>query len=171
MNREEIKDIHDRLKRVHSYYAVDSLGFKKSVFHDLFDSFAIDTMSDVDAYIEVRRKLIALCEYALNVSYTPLAIDCNGDSIFIGTRVWYDGDELTVRGYKQEGFIEYLYCASNYFDNPIWLMLDSTITVNKTKDCLQDARDAIRALQDTLQKDVFSKLETVLESLREAQKD
>lgn len=37
--------------------------------------------------------------------------------------------------------------------------------------CLQDARDALRALQDTLQKDVFSKLETVLESFREAQKD
>lgn len=144
------------------------------MFHDLFDSFAIDTMSDVDAYIEVRRKLIALCEYALNVSYTPLAIDCNGDSIFIGTKVWYDGDELTVRGYKQEGFIEYLYCASNYSDYPIWLMLDSTITVNKTKtqeDCLQDAIGALRALQCTLQKDVVDKFETVLESLRTAQKD
>lgn len=61
MNREEIKDIHDRLKRVHNYYAVDSLGFKNSVFRDLFDSFAIDTMSDVDAYTAVRRELIALC--------------------------------------------------------------------------------------------------------------
>ena len=30
---------------------------------------------------------------------------------------------------------------------------------------------ALRALQDTLQKDVFSKLETALESLTEAQKD
>lgn len=36
---------------------------------------------------------------------------------------------------------------------------------------LQDAGDAIKALQDTLQKDVFDKLETVLESLRTAQKD
>lgn len=36
---------------------------------------------------------------------------------------------------------------------------------------LENAASALRALQDTLQKDVFDKLETVLESLREAQKD
>lgn len=36
---------------------------------------------------------------------------------------------------------------------------------------LEGVESALRALQDTLQKDVFSKLETVLESLREAQKD
>lgn len=36
---------------------------------------------------------------------------------------------------------------------------------------LEDAASALRALQDTLQKDVLSKLETALESLSEAQKD
>lgn len=36
---------------------------------------------------------------------------------------------------------------------------------------LEDAASALRALQDTLQKDVFDKLETALESLSEAQKD
>nr|DAW41836.1 MAG TPA: hypothetical protein [Caudoviricetes sp.] len=38
-------------------------------------------------------------------------------------------------------------------------------------DALEDVASPIRALQDTLQKDVFSKLETALERLSEAQKD
>lgn len=43
---------------------------------------------------------------------------------------------------------------------------------NAQNDPLEDAASALRALQDTLQKeDVFDRPETVLESVREAQKD
>lgn len=55
---------------------------------------------------------------------------------------------------------------------------DSDVTVRNPnaqlvdpRSSLEDAASALRALQDTLQKDVFDKLETVLESLTEAQKD
>ena len=65
------------------------------------------------------------------------------------------------------------------WQTPRWLYIgESDVTVRSPnaqvvdpRSSLEDAASALRALQDTLQKDVFCKLETVLESLREAQKD
>lgn len=62
---------------------------------------------------------------------------------------------------------------------PLWLCIgDYDVTVKNPnaqvvdpRSSLEDTASALRDLQDTLQKDVVSKLETVLESLREAQKD
>lgn len=168
MNRLEVQDIYNRLNKENDIDVIKYLGFKSCVFYDLFDSFAIDTMSDVDAYIEVRRKLLGLCEHTLNTSYTPVTYDCNGRGIFIGSKVWCSGNELTVRGYKQEFGTEYLYCADNGFGKPAWLKLDKYITVDrlKTKDeVLRDVRDDLMVALDNLKKETIASLENALESL------
>lgn len=60
-------------------------------------------------------------------------------------------------------------------ETPMWLFLGGNDVTAKNPNgqdyALEDVASALRALQDTLQKDVFDRLETVLESLREAQKD
>ena len=68
----------------------------------------------------------------------------------------------------------YFTCC-DVWESPTWLYLGGNdVTVRNTNgqdDALEDAASALRALQDTLQKDVFSKIETALESLSEAKKD
>ena len=166
MNRLEVQEVYDRLNSVHYIWVIENLGFKFCLFNDIFGKCSVDTMSDVDAYIEVRRKLLGLCEYALNTSYTPVTYDCNGRGIFIGSKVWCSGNEFTVRGYKQEFGTEYLYCADNDFDKQI------TVDRLKTKDeVLRDVRDALMVALDNLKKETIEALEKTIESLRDAQKD
>lgn len=107
-----------------------------------------------------------------------VAKDCNGDPICIGGTVWFDDEEYLVRAYKpasadNNGRILVTCCDA--WETPMWLYLGGNdVTVrnpNGQDDALDSVASALRALQDTLQKDVFSKLETALESLREAQKD
>lgn len=174
MNRLEVQEVYDRLNSVHDIWIVKNLGFKFCLFNDIFGKCSVDTMSDVDAYIEVRRKLLGLCEHALNMSYTPVTYDCNGRGIFIGSKVWCSGNEFTVRGYKQEFGTEYLYCADNDFNRPAWLTFDDTITVGRPKtkeEVLRDIRDALMVALDNLKKETIASLEKTVESLREAQKD
>lgn len=72
-----------------------------------------------------------------------------------------------------------LVTCCDVWETPMWLYLGGNdVTVRNPnaqavdpRNSLEDAASAIRALQDTLQKDVLSKLETALESLTEAQKD
>ena len=68
-----------------------------------------------------------------------------------------------------------LVTSCDVWKTPMWLFLGGNdVTVRKPNaqdDALDGVASALRALQDTLQKDVFDRLETVLESLREAQKD
>lgn len=108
--------------------------------------------------------------------------ETNGDPICIGGTVWFDNEEYLVRAYKPASANNnerILVTCYDGLETPMWLYLGGNdVTVrNPNGQCvdfistLQDAGDAIKALQDTLQKDVFDRLETVLESLREAQKD
>lgn len=125
-----------------------------------------------------KETLESLCECALEV-HRPVAKDCNGDPIYIGGTVWYDNEKYLVHTYRRDDELERLLCTCcDAWGTPQWLYIDSDVTVRNPngqavdlRSSLEDAASAIRALQDTLQKDVFSKLETVLESLSEAQKD
>lgn len=119
---------------------------------------------------------------AIDNESEPVAKDCNGDPICIGGTVWFDNEEYLVRAYKPasaDNNERILVTCCDVWESPMWLYLGGNdVTVrNPNGQCvdfrstLQDAGDAIKALQDTLQKDVFDKLEKVLESLREAQKD
>ena len=123
-----------------------------------------------------------LCEYALNDKSEPVAKDCNGDPICIGGTVWFDDAEYLVHAYKPASANNnerILVTCCDVWESPMWLYLGGNdVTVRNPnaqvvdpRSSLEDAASALRALQNTLQKDVFSKLETVLESLREAQKD
>nr|DAN73517.1 MAG TPA: hypothetical protein [Caudoviricetes sp.] len=113
MNKEEVQEIYDKVNTTRSIFAVDVLGLKACLYHDLFGSLSVERMSDTDLYFLVKQKLKDLCDYALNAKPEPVAKDF---------------------------------------------------------DALEGVASALRALQDTLQ-DVFSKLETALESITEAQKD
>lgn len=174
MNRLEVQEIYDRLNKSKSIDYIEFLGFKSCVFNDLFGIVSVENISDADAYIKVENTLRNLCECALEV-HRPVAKDCNGDPIYIGGTVWYDNEEYLVHTYRRDDELERLLCTCcDAWETPQWLYIDSDVTVrnpNSQSSSIQAVRDALKALQDTLQKDVFSKLETALESLREAQKD
>lgn len=174
MNRLEVQEIYDRLKEPKSIDYIEFLGFKSCVFNDFFGIVSVENISDTDAYIKVSQKLESLCECALEV-YRPVAKDCNGDPIYIGGTVWYDNEKYLVHAYKRDDELGRLLCTCcDAWETPQWLYIDSDVTVrnpNGQSDSLERMRDAIQAVIDSLQKDVFDKLETALESLREAQKD
>ena len=149
MNRLEVQEIYDKVNTTRSIFAVDVLGLKACLYYDLFGSLSVERMSDTDVYFMVKQKLKELCDYALNAK-------------------------------DKKGSYERILVTKNSSDKmPLWLYIgDSDVTVRHPnaqvvdpRSSLEDAASALKALQDTLQKDVFSKLETVLESLREAQKD
>lgn len=178
MNKAAVQEVYDRLNQPRDIEFIKGLGFKSCVFYDLFGIASVADMSDTDLYIKVEQQLESLCEYALNGA--PVAKDFNGDDIYIGGTVYYDGDPYTVRAYEIEsegdGVCErILVTEKGGEETPSWLYIgDYDVTVknpNAQDDALDGVASALRALQDTLQKDVFDRLETVLESLREAQKD
>lgn len=174
MNRLEVQEIYDRLKEPKSIDYIEFLGFKSCVFNDFFGIVSVENISDTDAYIKVWQKLESLCECALEV-HRPVAKDCNGDPIYIGGTVWYDNEKYLVHAYKRDDELERLLCTCcDAWETPQWLYIDSDVTVrnpNGQSDSLESMRDAIQAVIDSLQKDVFDKLEEALESLSEAQKD
>ena len=176
MNKAAVQEVYDRLKQPSDIDFIKGLGFKSCVFYDLFGSASVAGMSDIDLYIKVEQKLQGLCEYALNGE--PVAKDYNGDSIYIGGTVWYDDEEYLVHAYMPKSSTSserILVTSCDVWETPMWLFPGGNdVTVRKPNaqdDALEDVASALRALQDTLQKDVCSKLETALESLTEAQKD
>lgn len=180
MNRLEVQEVYNKVSTPRTISAIEALGLKACLFYDLFDTFSVENISDTDVYIQVKSKIESLCEYALNDKPEPVAKDFNGDNIYIGGTVYYDGDPYTVRAYEKECNGERILVTKNdEYKNPLWFYIGySDVTVRNPnaqvvdpRSSLEDAASALRALQDTLQKDVFGKLETVLESLREAQKD
>lgn len=183
MNKAAVQEIYNRVNEPRNISAIEALGLKSCLYCDLFGTFSVENISDTDVYIQVKSKLQDLCWYALNAKPEPVAKDCNGDDIYIGGTVYYDGDPYTVRAYEVESEADGAYerilaTERDGANTPFWLYIgDSDVTVRNPnaqvdpRSSLEDAASALRALQDTLQKDVFSKLETALESLREAQKD
>lgn len=176
MNRLEVQEVYNKVSTPRTISAIEELGLKACLFYDLFDTFSVENISDTDVYIQVKSKIESLCEYALNGKPEPVAKDCNGDPIYIDGTVYFDGDPYTVRAYKREPMGDRVLVTKNGGNKiPIWLYIGySNITVknhNAQNDALDGVVSALRALQDTLQKDVPRKLETALESLREAQKD
>lgn len=180
MNKAAVQEIYDKVNTTRSIFAVDILGLKACLYHDLFGSLSVERMSDTDVYFMVKQKLKDLCDYALNAKPEPVAKDFNGDDIYIGGTVYYDGDPYTVRAYEIESegdgaYERILVTEKGGGETPCWLYTgDYDVTVkdpNAQDAALEDVASTLRALQDTLQKDVCSKLETALESLREAKKD
>lgn len=182
MNKAEVEEIYNRVNEPRNISAIEALGLKSCLFRDLFGTFSVENISDTDVYIKVKQKIQDLCEYALNIKSKPVAKDYNGDTIYIGGTVWFDDKEYLVNAYKPASANNnerILVTCCDVWESPMWLYLGGNdVTVkNPNAQCvdfrstLQDEGDAIKALKDTLQKDVFDKLETVLESLREAQKD
>lgn len=119
-----------------------------------------------------------LCEYALNIKSEPVAKDCNGDTICIGGTVWFEDKEYLVRAYKPASANNnerILVTCCDVWESPMWLYLGGNdVTVrnpNGQSDSLESMRDTIQAVIDSLQKDVFDKLEEALKSPSEAQKD
>lgn len=135
-----------------------------------FGIVSVENISDTDAYIKVSQKLESLCECALEV-HRPVAKDFNGDNIYIGGTVYYDGDPYTVRAYEIESegdgaYERILVTEKGGEETPCWLYIgDYDVTV-KAPNAQNDA-----LAQKDLQENVFPSLEKVLESLREAQKD
>lgn len=177
MNKAEVQEIYDKVNTTRSIFAVDVLGLKFCLFNDLFGNVSVEDISDTDVYIQVKSKLQELCEYALNVKPEPVAKDWNGDDIYIGGTVWFGDEKYLVHAYMPKSATSserILVTSCDVWETPMWLFLGGNgVTVKKPNgqdDALDDVASAIRALQDTLQKDVLSKLETALESLREAQK-
>lgn len=178
MNKTEVQEIYDKVITPRSITAIETLGLKSCLFYDLFSTYSVENISDTDVYIQVKSKIESLCEYALNAKSEPVAKDCNGDPICIGGTVWFDDEEYLVRAYKPASANNNERILVTCFDTcetPMWLYLGGNdVTVrnpNGQDDELDGVASALRALQDTLQKDVLSKLETALDSLREAQKD
>ena len=178
MNKAEVEEVYNRVNEPRNISAIEALGLKSCLFCDLFGTYSVENISDTDVYIQAKSKIESLCEYALNTKHEPVAKDCNGDPICIGGTVWFDDEEYLVRAYKpasDNNNERILATCCDIWETPMWLYLGGNdVTVRKPNgqdNALEDAASALRALQDTLQKDVFSKLETVLESLREAQKD
>lgn len=176
MNRQAVQEIYNRVNEPRNILAIEALGLKSCLYCDLFSTFSVENISDTDVYIQVKSKLQELCEYALDNAPEPVAKDYNGDDVYIGGTVYFDGDPYTVRAYDKKYDGERILVTKNgEYKKPLWFYIGySDVTVRKPNaqsDQLEGVASALRALQDTLQKDVFSKLETVLESLREAQKD
>ena len=177
MNKAEVQEVYDKVITPRSIKAIETLGFKSCLFYDLFSTYSVENISDTDVYIQVKSKIESLCKYALNAKSEPVAKDCNGAQICIGGTVWFDDEEYLVRAYMPKSSTNserILVTSCDVWETPMWLFLGGNdVTVRKPNgqnDALEDVASALIALQDTLQKDVFSKLETVLESLREAQK-
>lgn len=182
MNRLDVQEIYDKVNTSRSIFAVETLGLKSCLFYDLFGTYSVENISDTDVYIQIKSKIESLCEYALNAGSKPVAKDCNGDNIYIGGTVWFDDGEYLVHAYKAASTNNnerILVTCCDVWEAPTWLYLGGNdVTVRNPnaqvvdkRSSLEDVASALRALQDTLQKDVFSNLETTLESLREAQKD
>lgn len=182
MNKAEVQEVYEKVSTPRSISAIEKLGLKSCLFYDLFGTYSVENISDTDVYIQVKSKIESLCEYALNNKSEPVAKDYNGDPIYIGGTVWFDDEEYLVHAYKPASAnnnerILVTCCA--VWETPMWLYLGGNdVTVRNPnaqvvdlRNSLEDVASALRALQDTLQKDVFSKLETALESLTEAQKD
>lgn len=156
MNKAEVQEIYDKVSTPRTISAIEALGLKSCLSDDLFGTFSVENISDTDVY--------------------------NGDPICIGGTVWFDDEEYLVRAYKpasDNSNERILVTCCDAWETPMWLYLGGNdVTVRNPnaqvvdpRSSLEDAASALRALQDTLQKDVFSKLETALESLTEAQKD
>lgn len=178
MNRQDVQEVYNRVNTSRSIFAVEELGLKSCLFYDLFGIYSVENMSDTDAYFHVKQKIKDLCEYALDIEPHPIAKDCNGDLIYINGTVWFDNAKYLVHAYMPKSATNserILVTSCDIWETPKWLFLGGNdVTVRKPNaqdDALEDAASALRALQCTLQKDVVDKLETVLESLREAQKD
>lgn len=178
MNKEEVQEVYDKVSTPRSISAIEKLGLKSCLFYDLFGTYSAENISGTDVYIQVKSKIKSLCEYVLNAKSEPVAKDCNGDPICIGGTVWFDDEEYLVRAYKPASANNnerILVTCCDVWESPTWLYLGGNdVTVrnpNGQSDSLESARAALNALKDTLQKDVFDKLETALESLRKAQKD
>lgn len=176
MNKAAVEEVYNRVNEPRNISAIEALGLKSCLFYDLFGTFSVENISDTDVYIQVKSKLKELCEYALNVKPEPVAKDWNGDDIYIGGTVYFDNTQHTVRAYERNGEYERILVTENDDDKiPLWLCIgDNDVTVknpNGQDDALDGVVSALRALQDTLQKDVPRKLETALERLSEAQKD
>lgn len=176
MNKAAVEEVYNRVNEPRNISAIEALGLKSCLYCDLFGTFSVENISDTDVYIQVKSKLQELCEYALDNAPEPVAKDYNGDDIYIGGTVYFDGDPYTVRAYERERMGERILVTKNGDGKmPLWLYIgyfDVTVkNPNGQDDALDGVVSALRALQDTLQKDVLSKLETALESLSEAQKD
>ena len=180
MNRLEVQDIYNRLNKENDINVIKYLGFKSCVFYDLFGMACTEPMKDEDVYLHVNDTLKSLCKYALDNEPEPVAKDYNGDPIYIGGTVYYDGDPYTVRAYEIESegdgaYERILVTEKGGEETPQWLYIgDYDVTVknpNAQNDALAGVREAMKALQKDLQENVFPSLEKVLESLREAQKD
>lgn len=178
MNRLEVQDIYNRLNKENDIDVIKYPGFKSCVFYDLFGMACTESMKDEDVYLHVNDTLKRLCEYALDIEPHPIAKDCNGDLIYINGTVWFDNAKYLVHAYMPKSATSserILVTSCDVWETPMWLFLGGNdVAVKKPNgqnDALDGVASALRALQDTLQKDVFSKLETVLESLREAQND
>lgn len=178
MNKAAVQEVYDKVITPRTISAIERLGLKSCLFYDLFGTYSVENISDADVYIKVKQKLQDLCEYALNSKSEPVAKDCNGDPICIGGTVWFDDEEYLVRAYKPASANSnerILVTCCDAWGTPMWLYLGGNdVTVrnpNSQRDSLESMRDAIQAVIDSLQKDVFDKLETALKSPSEAQKD
>lgn len=182
MNKAEVQEVYDKVSTPRSIAAIEALGLKSCLFYDLFGTFSVENISDTDVYIQVKSKLKSLCKYALDTEPHPIAKDCNGDLIYINGTVWFDNAKYLVHAYMPKSSTSserILVTSCDVWESPTWLYLGGNdVTVRNPnaqvvdlRSSLEGVASALRALQDTLQKDVFGKLETVLESLREDQKD
>ena len=176
MNKAAVEEVYNRVNEPRNISAIEALGLKSCLFCDLFGTYSVENISDTDVYIKVKQKLQDLCEYALNSKSEPVAKDYNGDDIYIGGTVYYDGDPYTVRAYEREcGSERVLVTENDDVKTPFWLYIgDYDVTVknpNAQNDPLEGVREAMKALQETLQNNVFPSLEKVLQSISEAQKD
>ena len=170
--------VYNRVNEPRNISAIEALGLKSCLYCDLFGTFSVENISDTDVYIQVKSKLQDLCEYALNIKSEPVAKDYNGDDIYIGGTVWFDDEEYLVRAYKPASANNnerILVTCCEGWKTPMWLYLGGNdVTVrnpNGQSDSLESMRDAIQAVIDSLQKDVFDKLKEALKSPSEAQKD
>lgn len=176
MNKAAVEEVYNRVNEPRNISAIEALGLKSCLYCDLFGTFSVENISDTDVYIQVKSKLQELCEYALDNAPDPVAKDCNGDDVYIGGTVYFDGDPYTVRAYDKKYDGERILVTKNdEYKKPLWFYIGySDVTVrnpNGQSDSLESMRDAIQAVIDSLQKDVFDKLEEALKSLSEAQKD
>ncbi len=178
MNRLEVQEVYDKVSTPRSISAIEALGLKSCLFYDLFGTFSVENISDTDVYIQVKSKLKSLCKYALDNVPKPVAKDWNGDDIYIGGTVWYDDEEYLVHSHKPKSADddERILCTCcDAWQTPRWLYLGGNDVTARNPNgqsyILESMRDDIQAVIDSLQKDVFGKLEEALKSPSEAQKD
>lgn len=135
MNKAAVQEVYNRVNEPRNISAIEALGFKSCLFYDLFGTYPVENISDTDVYIQVKQKLQALCEYALNVKSEPVTKDFNGDPIYIGGTVYYDGDPFIVRAYEveseEDGAYERILATERDGANvPYWLYIgDSDVKV------------------------------------------